>query len=244
MESIPYPLVDQAWDAYRNDPAEGVRLARLALDADPTQIDAFVILALCSPCGPERIALLREGARLGEAAHVAELAEPDDHSFWGDVFTRPYMRSVHNLALELWRTGAKDNQFEAVRLAKHLVAINPSDNQGIRFLLMHWLPTLGRWTALEGLLRQIGDDGRTETAYTRALAAYRLHQSDADDLLDVAVRINGHVPAMIKGRRPAMPKGEHVGYRSREEAAAYAHHMHDVWASVPGARGWIVRAID
>jgi hypothetical protein len=244
MKSIPYPLVDQAWDTYRDDPAEGARLARLALNENPAEIDAFVILALCSPCSPERIALLREGMRLGEATHAAKLAEPDDHSFWSDVFTRPYMRSVHNLALDLWRTETQAGRLEAVRLAKHLVAINPADNQGIRFLLMHWLPTLGRWTALEGLLRQIGDDGRTETAYTRALAAYRLQQSDADDLLDVAIGINDNVPAMIKGRRPAMPKGEHVTYRSRDEAAAYAHHMHDVWASVPGARGWIARATD
>lgn len=240
-DKIPYPTVDQAWDSCRRDKAEGARLARQSLDENPAEIDAFVILALCSPCRAERIGLLREGMRLGEIEHAVRLAEPDDHTFWADVDSRPYMRAVHNLILDLWKSGTDDHRREAVRLADHLLRINPRDNQGIRFLLMKWLPVLERWDALARLLSQLRDDDRTETKYTRALVAYRMQEDDADDLLAEAVDLNPYVPAMIKGKRPADPMGDSVAFRSREEAASYAHDAHPIWDKVPGARAWIAK---
>lgn len=243
IDTIPYPLVDRAWDVYDRDNAEGVRLARQALDENPTETDAFVILALCSPCRAERVGLLREAMRLGAIEHAAQLSEPDDHTFWGNIATRPYMRAVHNLILDLWKSRSDDDRREAVRLGEHLLHINPRDNQGIRFLLMEWLPILERWDALARLLHQFRDDYRTQTKYTRALLAYRMHEDDADELLDEAMELNPHVPALIKGKRPAEPMDASVTFRSLEEAASYAHGAHPIWDKVPGARAWIAKRL-
>ena len=234
-------LIDRAWEAFDRDGTEGARLARAALDQDPAEIDGFVVLALCTPCRAERVALLREGVRLGQAEHAAALADPEDHDFWADLGTRPYMRAVHNLVLELWVGGTDDGRREAARLAQHLVRINPEDHQGIRFLLMIWLPALGRWDALARLLSGYADEERTETRYARALLAYRVAREDADDLLAAAVALNPHVPALIGDGRPPETSGQSVGFRGEEEALSYAHHAHPIWTSVPGAEAWIAR---
>lgn len=203
-----------------------------------------MILAQSAATDAERMALYREGVRRGAMLHKRELAQaadPDisDHYFWGDHATRPYMRAVLGLALLLWRGGAKDDRREAIDLARHLLAINPSDNQGVRFILMNWLPLLGHWRDLERLLRGFGDERRTETLYTRALLAFRNREDGAGDRLDQAFEVNPHVPRLIAGDRPPQPDGDSVEYRGRTEAQNYAHHAHDVWASVPGAREWI-----
>lgn len=51
---------------------------------------------------------------------------------WGYIDNRPYLRCVHGYGLCLWRLGRLD---EAERLFRRMLWLNPSDNQGARFLL-------------------------------------------------------------------------------------------------------------
>ena len=51
---------------------------------------------------------------------------------WGRIDNRPFLRCMHGFGLCLWRLGREE---EAVTLFERMLWLNPTDNQGIRFLL-------------------------------------------------------------------------------------------------------------
>ena len=66
---------------------------------------------------------------------IGELSLPDGFDGvlpWGLIDNRPFLRCMHGLGLCLWRLGREG---EAATLFERMLWLNPSDNQGIRFLL-------------------------------------------------------------------------------------------------------------
>lgn len=66
---------------------------------------------------------------------IGELSLGDDFKGvlkWGMVDNRPFLRCLHGYGLCLWRLG---NVAEARQVFERMIWLNPSDNQGIRFLL-------------------------------------------------------------------------------------------------------------
>jgi len=51
---------------------------------------------------------------------------------WGLIDNRPFLRCMHGYGLCLWRLGRFD---EAERVFLRMLWLNPSDNQGVRFLI-------------------------------------------------------------------------------------------------------------
>jgi tetratricopeptide (TPR) repeat protein len=51
---------------------------------------------------------------------------------WGHIDNRPFLRCMHGYGLCLWRLGRYD---EAGRIFERMLWLNPSDNQGVRFLV-------------------------------------------------------------------------------------------------------------
>ncbi len=51
---------------------------------------------------------------------------------WGNIDNRPFLRCMHGYGLCLWRLGRFE---EALALFNRILWLNPSDNQGVRFLL-------------------------------------------------------------------------------------------------------------
>ncbi len=51
---------------------------------------------------------------------------------WGHIDNRPFLRSMHGFGLSLWRLGRFE---EAERVFERMLWLNPSDNQGVRFLI-------------------------------------------------------------------------------------------------------------
>ena len=65
---------------------------------------------------------------------IGELSLGDDFDgvlLWGHIYNRPFLRSMHGYGLCLWRLGRFD---EAERVFDRMLWLNPSDNQGVRFL--------------------------------------------------------------------------------------------------------------
>ncbi len=66
---------------------------------------------------------------------IGELSLGDDFSgvlSWGFIDNRPFLRCMHGYGLCLWRLGRFD---EAERVFERMLWLNPSDNQGVRFLI-------------------------------------------------------------------------------------------------------------
>lgn len=51
---------------------------------------------------------------------------------WGYIDNRPFFRCMHGYGLCLWRLGHFD---EALRVFERMLRLNPTDNQGVRFLI-------------------------------------------------------------------------------------------------------------
>jgi hypothetical protein len=69
------------------------------------------------------------GLRIGELSLGDDFA---DVLPWGLIDNRPFLRCMHGYGLCLWRLGRFD---EAERVFDRLLWLNPSDNQGVRFLI-------------------------------------------------------------------------------------------------------------
>jgi hypothetical protein len=66
---------------------------------------------------------------------IGELSLGDDFSGvlpWGLIDNRPFMRCMHGYGLCLWRLGRFN---EAEQIFQQMLWLNPSDNQGVRFLI-------------------------------------------------------------------------------------------------------------
>lgn len=69
------------------------------------------------------------GFRIGELS----LGENFDGLLrWGWIDNRPFLRCMHGFGLCLWRLGRFE---EAFRIFQRMLWLNPSDNQGVRFLI-------------------------------------------------------------------------------------------------------------
>ena len=69
------------------------------------------------------------GVRIGELSLGADF---EGLLPWGRVDNRPFLRCMHGYGLCLWRLEQYD---EAIASFERMLWLNPSDNQGIRFLL-------------------------------------------------------------------------------------------------------------
>ena len=134
-------LEDEGWEHIRaRRMSRAADCARAAILRNPDAIDAYVILGSTSDTLGERVALLREGVRLGQLRFRRQLenAPQEDFVFWGMLETRPFMRALHHLSLALFRDTRPGARDEAVAIWRRLYEICPNDNLGVRFLIREY----------------------------------------------------------------------------------------------------------
>jgi predicted Zn-dependent protease len=146
------------------------------------------------------------------------------------------MRAQHNLGLALIDADAFD---EAAQVLENLLALNPGDNQGIRYLLLKLHAQSGRYRECEALMKLYPDDGMVEfpaTALLIDLAKAKLTKRAAK-LLAPLNRSNPFVLDMLKdaaaGKWPTAPKSAYVAFGSREQAASYLDAFKTAWLLHP-----------
>lgn len=225
----------EAWEA---SGAQRIALARSALEISPLCADAYVLLAEESATSDaEALALYNKGTAAGERALSGQFEELAGH-FWGVLETRPYMRARAGLAITLWRIGDHEGAIEHYHA---LLALNPGDNQGIRYLLASALLARNDLPALRKLLCEHAEDGAAAWVYTRALLAFREQDPHADEIAREAWEVNRHVPAMLAGDLPLAPSADgYIRMGGEDEATAYIQDNGAAWRAVPGAIEWLV----
>ncbi len=117
---------------------EALRIMEKVITADLRCLDAHAHLGnwdFNSTNEPDEKIIDRARRHYEVGAHIGELSLGKDFNgvlAWGHIDNRPYLRCMHGYGLSLWRLGQTE---EARKIFLRMLWLNPSDNQGIRFLL-------------------------------------------------------------------------------------------------------------
>ena len=138
----------EAWE--RTTPCSRIALARKALGISPLCADAYVLLAEKAARSIEEARdYCAKGVETGELALGPRRFKEYAGHFWGFLETRPYMRARAGLAGTLVQLG---DVAGALSHYRHMLKLNPNDNQGIRYVLAGCLLRQGDDSALKELL--------------------------------------------------------------------------------------------
>lgn len=232
-------LIDTAWEEPL--PRRAVQWCHSILELFPDCADAYVILANRSSSVDSKRELYTQGIEAGHRElGSAYFAEHVGH-FWGDIDTRPYMRALSGLALVEWEMG---NLKQALAHYRHMLFLNPSDNQGARYCLLHCLIEAREFADLELLFRTdiFKDHIQDDLSYARALMTFcQLGDGpDAQKMLKRAQKINPYTALLLLGQPiPAIDERDVTAQTSLNMAENYAEYAKRTWLHVPGALTWL-----
>ncbi len=162
--------------------------------------------------------------------------------FWGFLETRPYMRARGDLASLLVEADRLD---EAAAEWEALLALNPNDNQGFRYLLLPFSLERARLDKAAALFDAYPGEDKQSIVFCWCRVLERLLRGDeagAAGVLAAARKQNGFVEAYILGHRQLSTNvPERYAPGSREEADAYAPELLSAWSAHPDALKWLAR---
>ncbi len=123
------PTCDAAELAAAGDRQGAREILMEVLGADLRCLDAHAHLGnLVFDRSPERAIVHYEiGMRIGELSLPPGF---DGLLVWGRLYNRAFLRCLHGYGLCLWRLGRTS---EAQQVFERILALNPNDNQGVRF---------------------------------------------------------------------------------------------------------------
>ncbi|MEH7504200.1 SEC-C metal-binding domain-containing protein [Neobacillus drentensis] len=226
------------YDAYQSDGKQRYKLAEEAVQLNPNCIDAYVILAEKTKSLEEAILLYEKGIQAGERELGKAFFKENKGHFWGLIETRPFMRAKLHYAESLSLLG-KIN--EAVQQYEELLALNPMDNQGVRYSLFVAYIDAGDYKKAGNLLKQY-EEASAQTSYNKLLLEIleRGFTAKAAKLLKEAKKDNKYVISYLTGKKrlPAYPP-DYYGFGDENEAIVYADmHLH-LWKKIVGLQEWL-----
>ncbi|MGC9451677.1 MAG: tetratricopeptide repeat protein [Oceanipulchritudo sp.] len=219
---------------------EHVDLLDAALELDPHNVDALLMLLDCSSIeGAERIEILRHIVAVGEKRLGKKAFREMVPHFWGILETRPYMRALAELAEELRESGQVD---EAIKEYTAMVNLNHNDNQGVRYHLLPCLLAQGKLEEAQALMKLYENDSSVVFMWGAVLERYLAgDEAGAQVQLKQARESNPHVEIYLKGHR-RIPRNlpEYYSMGTKEEAVSYAEPLLMAWSRYPEAQNWLI----
>jgi len=139
---------------------------------------------------------------------------------WICMENRPFLRAAHGYGLAL---EGKRRHVEAVEVYEQILALNPNDNQGVRYLLPSLYLKAQAPQKARAALEQHGADGMN--LFTRCLLEIQDgHRIEAVRWLCRGLAYNRHLPELVLSKKPIAPCEERtIGVGSEAEAADYLH---------------------
>ncbi len=213
--------------------------ARQALEVSPDAVDGYLLLAHDAPSWEEATDLCTRAVAAAERLLGPDFLIEYKDGFWGMAITRPYMRARFALGYCLWR---QEKRGEAVTHFRELIALNPNDNQGARYVLVAMLLELEEEREAQQVMAVYSGDPLCHWAYNRALVEFRWRgdQRPAQRRLRQAFRKNALVPVFLLGKKPiGSYESDIVEAGERSEAIEYQHLYGDAWTMAEGALAWL-----
>ncbi len=228
-------LVYDAWDA---PPEQRAELARRALEISPDCADAYIVLATRSEAS-ERRALFEQAVAAAQRTLDPRWTDEAENIRLRRIATRPYVRAVHALALELWAEG---DRRAAADLFQTQLRLDPVDPFRARVELARIHLQECDFDALATLLDRYGRCDSADWAYARALLLFRAEGSSVPARVALAEAFdeNSLVPFLFLGALdvPDVPPDPYADDPKSLAQICFAH-SHHAWRAADGAVEWL-----
>ncbi|WP_025685167.1 SEC-C domain-containing protein [Paenibacillus maysiensis] len=219
--------------------AKKKKLISQARELDPNNVDALLMLSKLATDISEAIKLANSAMTYARDELGEDFFVQNKEYFWGMVETRPYMRSKELYAKLVYTSGrisAACEQYE------QLLALNPNDNQGIRYSLLLCYLELERFEQAEQLLQSYANEGSTEFQYGKLALEYLQNGETANltFLYKLARKQNRHVPAYLLGKK-TLPstQPQYMTPGDINDAVQYVDSHENLWARLYGLVEWM-----
>jgi tetratricopeptide (TPR) repeat protein len=222
----------KVYDAWETQGKRRYQLAKEALALSENCADAYLLLAEQIKDSAERIALYRKAIAAAHKVLGRNWEQKYQGIFWLEIDTRPLMRAMARLAMDLQ---CEDELEEALTIYRKLLALNPRDNQGIRYLIAGCLYEAGCDAELAKVLADNKDDDAAAMRYTEALYVFKTSgdSTQARKVLLRAFECNPFVPIFLS-EVVEMPEEapSTIGFGDEREAIAYVFDNGYLWDDV------------
>ena len=236
IEEIAEDLVFQAYDL---DPDNGIAKILEALALDPDCISAFEYLGTIQPISHLALPYYAYGVQIGRKKFAIEMID-DRGQFWAIHDTRPFMRCMNNYASSLVGMGHSD---KALDIYKEILALNESDNMGVRNQYGLFLIAAKMFDEYVKLDEKFGHESSATPCFNRVLHSFMTQGETPHtiDLLKTAKAQNKYFIQVLtaKSQSDVLPESYAIG--SKDEALIYADFAYDVWHEIEGAVDFLIK---
>lgn len=220
--------VERWWSGNRRDAA---KLFRRALELDPRHADAHNHLGIID-LDARKLKAAEQHFRTAIDGGQRHLVRDGAKVHWRVIENRPYLRGLANLALVL---ADQKRWAEALAIHKQMLELNPSDNQGVRYLIgAEYLRVGDNEAAIEAFQTCLHEE--VGCAFGLALARLRVRGPSAEigGALLTGFAANRYVAPMLLGETWDRLDAFHGSNMAEPE---WAHDVvtaqADLWQTVP-----------
>ncbi len=230
---------DLVYEAYEQPVLKGKKLIKQALELDPNNADAHNYLAGIEKDIDKAILRFEKAIKSGERKLGKKFFKEEKGYFWGMIETRPYMRAKAGLADCFY---AKKEVDKAIEIYEEMLELNPSDNQGVRYLLSTLLLDKNDLTGFESFIEKSEEEDCAVWNYNNALYKFKkLGQTqESEKSLLQAYKSNPFVIDYMLGFKK-MPdeQPQYVGIGDENEAIAYTYGAWSIWDKTDKVFDWL-----
>lgn len=228
------------YDAYENEPEEGIPLAQQALQLNPDNIRAIIYIADFSDDIEKAVVLYKQALDIGEKELGKDFFEENKGHFWAMHETRPYMTARMQYAQCLL---AMEKFEEAIKEFEEMLELNPNDNQGVRYELAKLLLHEKKYDAYSRLHREFKEEKSTVWLFNYALFLFATEGPSAKTTkaLKKANKENEFILKFLTGQKEMTKEPD--GYYSpgdEREATYYLMDNFVNWYNCDGALEWVM----
>jgi len=235
---------DLMYDAYDCPPAKGKKLANDALKLDPENVRALNFLAENEKTPEGSLKLYQKAMDSGKKQLGESFIKENKGHFWLMLETRPYMNAKLGFAHCLEALDWKD---EAINEYNEILELNPSDNQGVRYMLASLLLLTGKYKLFAELYKKFKDEKSTFWLFNYALYLFATEGASekANRALILANKENPNVIDFMSQRKQMIKNpGGHYSPGDENEATYYLMDNFRSWMNIENTLDWLISFIE
>lgn len=188
-----------AYEAYTStDSLERDRLASLAYELDPKNVDAILLKV-------DFMEVANQSGHLEEAIRIGKKQfDPNIEHAWGYLPNRPYLRALFKYGL--WCFEQKEFK-EAFNLFNKILQLNPIDNQGSRYPAVATLIALNRLEEAKCLMSHYEDSDNAFFSWFRWTIEKKksFFSKETQEAFELASEDNAYVANYYRIKAPVLP---------------------------------------